>query len=45
MPHEWTEAVIVPFHIKGSRIEYDNYRRISLLSVVGRSMQELSVVD
>ena len=35
-PHECREAIIVPIYKKGSRDECSNYRRISLLSVVGK---------
>ena len=34
--HEWREAIIVPIYKKGSGAECGNYRRISLLSVVGK---------
>ena len=33
-PSEWTEAIIIPLHKKGDVNNPDNYRGISLLSVI-----------
>lgn len=35
-PGGWKNAVIVPVHKKGSRVECANYRGISLISNVGK---------
>ena len=35
-PGDWKNAVIVPIHKKGSRMECTNYRGISLMSIVGK---------
>ena len=36
-PGDWKNAVIVPIHEKGSRMEYTNYRgNLSLMSIVGK---------
>ena len=35
-PAEWTKAIIVPLHKKGDPNDMDNYRGISLLSVLGK---------
>ena len=32
----WKNAVIVPIHKKGSRMECTNYRGISVMSIVGK---------
>ncbi|KAJ3644194.1 hypothetical protein Zmor_026864 [Zophobas morio] len=34
MPSEWSKGIIIPIHKKGSKSEFENYRGISLLSVV-----------
>ena len=34
MPSEWSKGIIIPIHKKGFKSEYENYRGISLLSVV-----------
>ncbi|KAJ3659052.1 hypothetical protein Zmor_010761 [Zophobas morio] len=34
MPSEWSKRIIIPIHKKRSKSEYENYRGISLLSVV-----------
>ena len=36
MPQEWREAIIVPICKNGCRAECGNYRRICLLSMVGK---------
>ena len=33
LPQEWKESIIVPIHKKGDRMNCNNYRGISLLSV------------
>ena len=35
-PSEWTKAIIIPLHKKGDVNNPDNYRGISLLSVVSK---------
>ena len=35
-PGDWKNAVIVPIHKKGSRMECTNYRGIGLTSIVGK---------
>ena len=35
-PKEWAKAIIIPIHIKGSKLLLDNYRGISLLSVTSK---------
>ena len=35
-PGDWKNAVVVPVHKKGSRLECANYRGISLMSIVGK---------
>jgi hypothetical protein len=35
-PSEWSKAIIVPIHKKGSLHEVDNYRGVSLLNVVSK---------
>ena len=44
-PQDWREAIIIPIHRKGCRAECGKYRGISLLSVGGRFMQGLSVME
>ena len=36
VPAEWRKAIIVPLHKKGSKLDCQNYRGISLLSVPGK---------
>ena len=35
-PEEWSEGYIIPLHKKGNRDEVENYRGITLLSVLGK---------
>ena len=35
-PRDWRGAIIVPLHKKGNKMEFANYREISLMSVVGK---------
>ena len=35
-PTEWSTAILVPIHKKGSKLEIANYRGISLLSTLGK---------
>lgn len=35
-PEQWTKAILVPLHKKGSTSDLDNYRGIALLSVLGK---------
>ena len=35
-PKEWAKSIIIPIHKKGSRLLFDNYRGISLLSVTSK---------
>ena len=35
-PAEWSTAILVPIHKKGSMLEITNYRGISLLSTIGK---------
>ena len=35
-PKEWSKAIIVPIHKKGDRENTDNYRGISLLSIISK---------
>ena len=35
-PLEWRKAIIVPLHKKGSKLECQNYKGISLLSILGK---------
>ena len=34
MPKEWTMTIICPMHKKGDKTDYQNYRGISILSVI-----------
>jgi hypothetical protein len=34
LPDQWKESIIVPIHKKGYKIDYSNYRTISLLSAL-----------
>jgi hypothetical protein len=34
MPEEWSIAVICPIHKKGSKMDFNNYRGIALLSSI-----------
>ena len=34
--YDWRNAVIVPIHKKGSKMDCTNYRRINLMSIVGK---------
>jgi len=34
MPKEWTMTIICPIHKKSDKMDYQNYRGISLLSVI-----------
>jgi len=34
MPKEWTMTIICPIHKKGHKTDCQNYREISLLSVI-----------
>ena len=44
MPEDWRSVAIVPLYKgKGERIECENYRGISLLSVVGKIYPEILV--
>ena len=40
-PRDWTSGIIVPLHKKGSKLECTSYRRISLLSVIGKVLAKL----
>ena len=35
-PKEWAKSIIIPIHKKGSKLVFDNYRGISLLSVTSK---------
>lgn len=41
VPSDWTGAVISPIHKKGNTMDCNNYRGISLLSVVGKVYSSL----
>ena len=36
MPHDWTRAIVVPVHKKGSKLQCKNYCGICLLSISGK---------
>ena len=35
-PEDWREAIVIPVHKKGSKMQCINYRGISLLSISGK---------
>ena len=35
-PEEWSKAIIIPLHKKGDKNNPDNYRGISLLSILSK---------
>ena len=39
VPRDWKNAVIVPIHKTGNRMECTNYRGISLIVLLGRCLQ------
>jgi hypothetical protein len=41
MPKEWQEAVIVPLHKKGDKLECTNYRGISLLNCTYKILSKI----
>ena len=41
LPKQWLEAVVVPIHKKGSQTSVENYRPISLCSVIGKLMESI----
>ena len=36
LPQQWCQAIIVPIHKKGDKLDPDNYKGISLLSILSK---------
>ena len=43
-PGCWKNAVIVPIHEKGSRIDCTNYRGTSVMSIVGKVFARVDII-
>ena len=41
MPKDWREANVAPLHEKGSREKPENYRPVSLTSIVGKILESI----
>jgi len=41
LPSDWKNSHITPIHKKGSKVVPGNYRRVSLTSVIGKTMESM----
>jgi hypothetical protein len=41
LPHQWREFIVIPIHKKDDKIDYSNYRGISLLSTSYRILSNI----
>ena len=41
LPNDWKAANVVPVHKKGSKIDVENYRPISLISIVAKTLERI----
>ena len=41
VPQDWRDAIVSPLHKKGSRAKTENYRPVSLTSVVGKMLESI----